>query len=210
MVEFLRTSGQKGLTRIMELAQIFSDARTYNSYDDRPVSQAKLRQLYDHLKWGPTAANSCPARFMFVSSPEAKARLLECVNEGNFAKVKSAPVTAIVAADTRFHEEMSKLFPSRDFSSVFSGKTEVIADLLARNVPLQGAYMIIAARALGLDCGPMSGFDRDKVNAAFFPAGQSPEERWDANFLCTLGYGDPDSLFPRNPRLDFEDACRIV
>ena len=189
----------------MNFAKVFSDARTFNSYEDRPIPEATLREMYDHLKWGPTAANSCPARFVFVASPDAKARLLGCVSEGNVQKVSSAPVTVIVAADTRFYEEMPKLFPSRDFQSVFAGKDKVIADLLARNVPLQGAYMIVAARALGLDCGPMSGFDADKVNAAFLSQG-----RWKANFLCTMGYGDPESVYPRNPRLDFEEACRIV
>lgn len=189
----------------IDITEIFDKARTYNAYEARAIEPEVLYQLYDHLKWGPTAANSCPARFVFVLSPDAKAKLLRCVNEGNVGKVQSAPVTAIVASDTRFYEEMPKLFPSRDFTSVFADKDRVIDDLLARNVPLQGAYMIIAARALGLDCGPMSGFDTDKLNAAFFPDG-----RWQANFLCTLGYGKPDSVHPRNPRLPFEDACLIV
>lgn len=188
-----------------DLDTIFGQARTFNGYTDRPVPAALLRELYDYLKWGPTSANSCPARFVFVTSDAAKERLLTCVNEGNIAKVRSAPVTAIVAADTRFYEEMPKLFPSRDFASVFAGKTAVIDDLLARNVPLQGAYMIIAARALGLDCGPMSGFNSEALNRAFFPDG-----RWKANFICALGYGDTTSLFPRNPRLPFEDVCRIL
>ena len=189
----------------MAIEQVFDQARTFNAFQEREVSQATLRRIYNHLKWGPTAANSCPARFVFVTSAAAKERLLECVNEGNVNKVRSAPVTAIVAADTRFYEEMPTLFPSRDFKAAFAGKDAVIDDLLARNVPLQGAYLIVAARALGLDCGPMSGFDAAKVNAAFFPEG-----RWRANFLCTMGYGDPGSVFPRNPRLDFEQACRIV
>lgn len=187
------------------IAQIFDQARTYNAYRSREIEPEILHRLYDHLKWGPTAANSCPARFVFVSSRDAKAKLLDCVNEGNLVKVQSAPVTAIIASDTRFYDEMPKLFPSRDFKSAFAGKDAVIDDLLARNVPLQGAYMIIAARALGLDCGPMSGFDAGKLNTAFFPDG-----RWKANFLCTLGHGNPDSVHPRNPRLSFEDACRIV
>lgn len=189
----------------MEIGQLFDDARTYNSYEDRPVAPDLLRELYDHVKWGPTAANTCPARFVFVTSAGAKALLGECVSAVNVAKVASAPVTVIVAGDSRFYDEMPKLFPSRDYQSVFAGKDALIADMLARNVPLQGAYMIIAARALGLDCGPMSGFDADRLNAAFFPDG-----RWQANFICALGYGREDSLFPRNPRLDFEDACRIV
>ena len=190
---------------MISLESVFSKARTFNRYSDKPVTRETLRELYGHLKWGPTAANSCPARFVFVTSDAERERLLGCVNEGNVTKVRSAPVTAIIAADTRFFEEMPKLFPSRDFKAVFRKKPDVVTDLLARNVPLQGAYMIIAARGLGLDCGPMSGFDAEAINRTFFPDG-----RWQANFICTLGYGDKDSLFPRNPRLPFEDACRIV
>jgi 3-hydroxypropanoate dehydrogenase len=189
----------------MDITPLFDNARTHNAYDDRAVPEALLRQIYGHLKWGPTSANSSPARFVFVASPDAKARLLECVSAGNVTKVTSAPVTAIIAGDTRFFELMPKLFPSRDFMSVFAGKDAVIADLLARNVPLQGAYLMIAARALGLDCGPMSGFDADKLNTAFFPDG-----RWQANFICTLGYGVKAELHLRNPRLAFDDACLIV
>jgi 3-hydroxypropanoate dehydrogenase len=189
----------------MDIGGVFEGGRTYNGYEDRPVSADLLRTLYDHLKWGPTSANSSPARFVFAASSGAKARLLPCVSEGNVAKVKSAPVIAIIAGDTRFYEQMPKLFPSRDFMLVFADNDAVSADTLARNVPLQGAYMMIAARALGLDCGPMSGFDAAKLNAEFFPDGQ-----WQANFICTLGYGREESLHPRNPRLDFEEACRIV
>jgi 3-hydroxypropanoate dehydrogenase len=185
--------------------QVFDEARTYSSFEDRPVPAAVLRQLYDHLKWGPTSANSCPARFVFVISPEGKARLLPCVNPGNVAKVTSAPVTVIVAGDSQFFDLMPTLFPGRDMRSAFAGKEAVIADTLARNVPLQGAYMIIAARALGLDAGPMSGFDAAALNGEFFPDG-----RWQANFICNLGYGKKDSLHPRNPRLDFEEACLVV
>jgi 3-hydroxypropanoate dehydrogenase len=183
---------------------LFAEARSYNAFEDKPIAPELLGELYDHVKWGPTAANTCPARFIFVTSVTAKARLGECVNSGNVAKVASAPVTVIVAGDSRFYDEMPKLFPARDYQSVFAGKDALIADMLARNVPLQGAYLIIAARALGLDCGPMSGFDAAKLNAAFMPDG-----RWQANFICALGYGRSDSLFPRNPRLDFADACRI-
>ena len=189
----------------MDLAALFSSARTFNAYEDCPVPEALLRQLYDQLKWGPTAANSCPARFVFVTSAQAKARLLPCVNSGNIAKVNSAPVTVIIAADTRFFDQMPALFPSRDFKTLFEGNDAVIADLLSRNVPLQGAYMIIAARALGLDCGPMSGFDAAALNAEFFPHGQ-----WQADFICTLGYGRKDSVHPRNPRLSFDEVCCIV
>jgi 3-hydroxypropanoate dehydrogenase len=189
----------------MVITELFEGGRSFNAFKDRSVAEGLLRELYDHVKWGPTAANTCPARFVFVTSPEAKMRLGECVNPGNVDKVASAPVTVIVAGDSRYYDEMPKLFPSRDYQSVFAGKDDLNADMLARNVPLQGGYLIIAARALGLDCGPMSGFDADKVNEAFLPDG-----RWRANFICALGYGQEDSLFPRNPRLDFEDACRIV
>ena len=189
----------------MEIARIFDDARSFSEYEDRPVAADLLRRVYDHLKWGPTAANSCPARFVFVSSPEAKAKLVACVNEGNVAKVQSAPVTAIVAADSRFYDEMPKLFPSRDFRSIFVDNEAAVADLLTRNVPLQGAYMIIAARALGLDCGPMSGFDQDGVNNEFF-GGTS----FRANFLCNIGYGTDKDLFDRSPRLSFDEACEIL
>ncbi len=188
-----------------DLGRLFDEARTHNRFDDQPVPEVLLRQLYDHLKWAPTAANSSPARFVFVTSAEAKARLVGCVNEGNRDKVASAPVTVIVAADTRFYDEMPTLFPSRDFRAVFAGRDVENADLLARNVALQGGYMIVAARGLGLDCGPMSGFDADAVNAQFMPDG-----RWRANFICTLGYGLREHVHPRNPRLPFESACRIV
>lgn len=186
------------------IAALFSDARTANAFDGRPVPDAVLRRLYDTLKWAPTAANSNPARFVFVKSADARERLVACVNPGNIDKVRSAPVTVIVAADTRFYDEMPKLFPSRDFRAVFHGNQAGVDELLARNVPLQGAYMILAARALGLDCGPMSGFDAAQLNAAFFPDG-----RWRANFICTLGHADGNGLFPRNPRLEFDEACRI-
>jgi 3-hydroxypropanoate dehydrogenase len=188
-----------------QLASLFADARTYDAFEERPVPVELLRELYEHAKWGPTAANTCPARFVFVTSPEGKSRLGECVNPGNVAKVASAPVTVIVAGDSRFYDEMPKLFPDRDYRSIFAGKDALIADMLARNVPLQGAYLMIAARAFGLDCGPMSGFDADKLDANFLPDG-----RWRSNFICALGYGREDSLFPRNPRLSFDEACRIV
>lgn len=200
----VRFKGTEALVQV-PIVSLFECARSFNTFETRAIPPDLLRELYDHVKWGPTAANSCPARFVFITSPEARARLGQCVNPGNVAKVASAPVTVIVAGDSRFYDEMPKLFPSRDYRSVFAGKDELIADMLARNVPLQGAYLIIAARALGLDCGPMSGFDAASLDAAFFPDG-----RWRANFICALGYGREDSLFARNPRLDFEDACRIV
>lgn len=189
----------------MPATTLFDEARSYSAFEERPVPPELLHRLYDHLKWGPTSANACPARFVFVTSPAAKARLLACVSAGNVAKVRSAPVTAIVAGDSRFYDEMPQLFPERDFRTLFAGDPAASADLLARNVPLQGAYMIIAARALGLDAGPMSGFDAAAVDAAFFPDG-----RWRANFLCNLGYGCETGVHPRNPRLSFDQACRIV
>jgi 3-hydroxypropanoate dehydrogenase len=189
----------------VDLSSLFDDARTYGEFENRAVSADLLRRLYDHLKWGPTSANSCPARFVFVTSSEAKARLLPCVNPGNVDKVKSAPVTAIIAGDSRFYEMMPQLYPARDFKTLFENNEAAVQDLLARNVPLQGAYMIIAARALGLDAGPMSGFDAEKINAEFFPDG-----RWQANFICNLGYGDTAGLHPRNPRLAFDETCLIV
>ena len=189
----------------MSPTTLFDEARTYSAFEDRPVAPDLLHRLFDHLKWGPTSANSCPARFVFVTSPQSRARLLECVSAGNVEKVRSAPVTAIVAGDSRFYDEMPRLYPARDFRSLFAGDRAASADLVARNVPLQGAYMIIAARALGLDAGPMSGFDAAKVDATFFPDG-----RWRANFLCNLGYGSEAGLHPRNPRLSFDEACRIV
>lgn len=189
----------------MEVSSLFDDARTYGEFEDRAVSPELLRRLYDHLKWGPTSANSCPARFVFVTSPEAKARLLPCMNAGNIDKVKSAPVTVIVAGDGRFYDLMPQLYPARDFKTLFESDETAAQDLIARNVPMQGAYMIIAARALGLDAGPMSGFDPAKVDAEFFPDGC-----WQANFICNLGYGVKAGLHPRNPRLAFDEACRIV
>ena len=189
----------------MPATTLFDEAQTYSAFEDRPVAPDLLHRLYDHLKWGPTSANSCPARFAFVTSPEAKARLIACVSPGNVEKVRSAPVTAIVAGDSRFYDEMPRLYPARDFRTLFAGDPAASTDLIARNVPLQGAYMIIVARALGIDAGPMSGFDAAKVDAAFFPDG-----RWRANFLCNLGYGSEAGLHPRNPRLSFDKACRIV
>jgi 3-hydroxypropanoate dehydrogenase len=184
---------------------LFENARTYSAFEDRPVPPELLHRVYDHLKWGPTSANACPARFVFVASAHGKARLIPCVNAGNVEKVRSAPVTAIIAGDSRFFDLMPKLFPARDFKAVFENDAVAVADLLARNVPLQGAYMIIAARALGLDAGPMSGFDAGRVNAEFFPDG-----RWQANFICNLGYGVKGSAHARNPRLDFAEACAII
>jgi 3-hydroxypropanoate dehydrogenase len=185
--------------------QLFTDARTQNGYLDVPLPDETLRQLYDLLKWGPTAANSSPARLLFVRSAEAKARLLECVSPGNVAKVQQAPVTVIVGMDLEFHEKLPQLFPHADARSWFAGKPEAIRASAFRNSSLQGGYMIMAARALGLDCGPMSGFDTAKVDAAFW-AGTAVT----TNFICTLGTGDPSKVFQRNPRLSFDEACGLI
>jgi 3-hydroxypropanoate dehydrogenase len=184
--------------------QIFDHARTANGYLGDPVDDATLRRLYDMMKWGPTSANCSPARIVFVRSAAAKARLLEAMNPGNAEKARSAPVTAIVGMDMAFHDELPRLFPHVDAKSWFEGKPALIESTALRNSSLQGGYFIVAARALGLDCGPMSGFDAARLDAAFF-AGTSVR----SNFVCSLGRGDPGKLFPRNPRLAFEDACRI-
>jgi 3-hydroxypropanoate dehydrogenase len=186
-------------------AQLFTEARTQNGYLDQPVSDAQLHALYDLLKFGPTAANSCPARFQFVRSAEAKARLLACVSPGNVAKIEQAPVTVIVGMDLEFFEKLPQLFPHVDARAWFAGKPAAIQDTAFRNSSLQGGYLIIAARALGLDCGPMSGFDAAKLDAAFW-AGTAVK----TNFICTLGHGDAAKLFPRSPRLSFDEACSLA
>lgn len=187
------------------LDQLFFKARTHNGWLDKPVSDDTLRQLYDTMRWGPTSANSSPARIVFVKSNSAKEKLLEGVAPGNLEKTRVAPVTAILAEDIEFYEKLSKLFPHTDAKSWFAGNKPLIEKTSFRNATLQGGYFIIAARALGLDCGPMSGFDNEKVDAAFFKG-----TSWRSNFLCNLGHGDPSKLFPRSPRLDFEEACKIL
>ncbi len=186
------------------LDQLFREARSHNKWLDKPVSEEQIRQIYDLLKWGPTSANSCPARFVFVRSPEAKERLKPCLDEGNVDKAMSAPVVAIIGMDMEFYEKLPKLFPHTDARSWFAGKPDKIRETAFRNSSLQGAYLIMAARSLGLDCGPMSGFDNAKLDATFFPDGKVK-----SNFICAIGYGDPSGLYPRGPRLDFEEACRI-
>jgi 3-hydroxypropanoate dehydrogenase len=187
------------------LAQLFTAARTQNGYLPTPVSDDTLRQLYELVKFGPTAANSGPARFQFVRSDEGRQKLLACVSAGNVAKVTQAPVTVIVGMDLEFHEQLPKLFPHADARSWFAGKPQAIHDAAFRNSSLQGGYLILAARALGLDCGPMSGFDAAKLDAAFW-AGTAVK----TNFICTLGQGDPSKVFGRNPRLSFDEACRLA
>lgn len=187
------------------LDQLFRTARTQNAFLDKPVEDSQLRALYDLLKWGPTAANSTPARIVFVKSKEAKAKLAPALSEGNLAKTMAAPVTAIIGFDQDFHEKLPYLFPHADAKSWFDGPREGRHESAFRNGSLQGAYLILAARALGLDAGPMSGFDAAKVDEAFF-AGTSIK----TNFLVNLGYGDPSGVFPRLPRLSFDEAARIA
>ena len=184
---------------------IFRQARTQNKWLDRPVSNDQLIALYDLMRWGPTSANCFPARIVFVTSQAAKERLTPLVLEGNRPKVMTAPVTAIIGYDTQFYDWLPRLFPHADARSWFLDKPEFAEATAFRNSSLQGAYFIIAARALGLDCGPMSGFDNAAVDQEFFPGGQIK-----SNFLCALGYGDPAGVFPRLPRPNFNEVCSIV
>lgn len=185
--------------------QLFDAARTHNGFTPEPVSEASLRQLYDLVKWAPTSANGSPARFVFVTSPAAKEKLLAAVSPGNLEKTRQAPVCVIVGMDMAFHEKLPQLFPHVDARAWFHGNQPMIDATAFRNSSLQGAYLIIAARALGLDCGPMSGFDPDKVDAAFW-AGTTIK----TNFIVNLGRGDAAKLMPRSPRLSFEEACQVV
>lgn len=187
------------------LDQLFRQARTHSAWLPTGVPLETLREVYELARMGPTSANSTPARFVFLESAAAKARLLPALSPGNVEKTKTAPVTVIVAWDTEFHEKLPQLFPHADMRSYFVGKQSLIDETAMRNGSLQGGYFILAARAVGLDCGPMSGFDAAKVNAEFFPDG-----KWKVNFLCNLGYGDRSKLFPRNPRLEFNEACRVL
>jgi 3-hydroxypropanoate dehydrogenase len=186
---------------------IFRQARTQNGWLDTPVSDGELRAIYDILRTGPTSANSCPARFVFLRTPEAKARLLPALAPGNVDKTKAAPVTAIIGYDTRFYELMAtKLFAHRpEMAQNFANNPEFAQITAFRNGTLQGAYFMIAARAVGLDVGGMSGFDNAKVDAEFFPDG-----RIKSNFLCNVGHGDPSKVMAKLPRLDFEEACTLL
>jgi 3-hydroxypropanoate dehydrogenase len=187
------------------LDALFRTARTHNRWQDKPVSDAMLRALWELAKMPPTSANCSPARLLFLCSPEAKARLRPALSEGNLEKTMQAPVTAIIGYDLDFYEKLPFLFPHADARSWFAGKPEVIQATAFRNGCLQGAYLILAARALGLDCGPMSGFDNAKVDAEFFPDGTVK-----SNFLCNIGYGDPAGVMPRSPRFAFDEVCRIL
>jgi len=184
---------------------LFRNARTYYAWKPEPVSEATLHEIYELYKMGPTSFNTEPARVVFVQTEAAKARLLPALVPVNVEKARTAPVTAILAYDTEFYEKLAKLVPHMDVRGFFAGNDKLIEETAFRNGTLQGAYFIMAARGLGLDCGPMSGFDAKKVNAEFFPDG-----KWKANFLCNLGHGDGEKLYPRAPRLDFAEACVVL
>ncbi len=188
------------------LDTLFREARSHNKWRDEPVSDDTLIALHGLLKWGPTSANSSPARFLFLRTKEAKERLAPALSAGNLDKTMAAPVTVIVAYDPRFYDHLPTLFPHNpDARSWFTGNDALAATTAFRNGTLQGAYLMLAARSLGLDVGAMSGFDNDKVDAEFLAA-----DAWRSNFLCNLGYGDPEGLFARSPRFDFADACRLL
>jgi 3-hydroxypropanoate dehydrogenase len=199
---------------------LFREARTYSGWQDRPVADQTLRELYDLLKWAPTSANAAPARFAFLRSQEAKERLRPALAPLNVKKTIAAPVTVIIAYDLRFYDQLPKLFPHNPgMKQLFESNPEMVEATAKRNSSLQGAYLIMAARALGLDCGPMSGFDPAKVDEEFFAAGKPcfgcdqeffPEGHVKTNFICNLGYGDPGTLSPRLPRLPFNEACSLL
>ncbi len=188
------------------LKRLFIEARTHVAWQDRPVSDNQLRELYELAKWGPTSMNCQPMRVVFVKSQAAKERLKPMLAEGNIEKTMSAPVTAIIASDTRFYEHLPRLFPHMETArAMYADNPALSAETAFRNSTLQGAYLILAARSLGLDTGPMSGFDNARLDREFFPDG-----RYRSNFLLNIGYGDPSKLHPRGPRLSFDEACAIL
>ncbi|MGH7973844.1 MAG: malonic semialdehyde reductase [Limisphaerales bacterium] len=201
------------------LDTIFRKARTHTAWIDQPVTEETLRQVYDLMKWGPTSANSSPARFFFIRSKEAKQRLKPVLSPGNVDKTMAAPVTVIVAYDLKFYQHLPKLFPHNPgMKQLFEQNPQLVESTAQRNSSLQGAYFMLAARSLGLDCGPMSGFDNAALDEEFFGAGKSKGSEQEffsqgqvkSNFLCNLGYGDPSKLYPRSPRLTFAEACRVL
>jgi 3-hydroxypropanoate dehydrogenase len=202
------------------LDRLFREARTHGAWLDKPVTDETLRQLYDLTKWGPTSANAGPARFLFLRSPEAKERLRPALAPGNVEKTMTAPVTVVVAYDLLFYEKLPKLFPHNPgMRDLFASNPQLVEVTAKRNSSLQGAYLMTAARALGLDCGPMSGFDNAKLDEEFFGAGKEcegceqeffPAGHVKSNFLCNLGHGDPSKLYPRLPRLEFNEACTLL
>jgi 3-hydroxypropanoate dehydrogenase len=187
------------------LNQLFREARTHTVWLPKAVPLQVVKEVYELAKMGPTSANCIPGRFVFLTTEKGKNRLLPALAPGNVEKTRSAPVTAVIAWDTEFYELLPRLFPQAKMRDSFAGNQAVIEETGLRNASLQGAYFILAARALGLDCGPMSGFNAAKVNAEFFGDG-----KWKVNFLCNFGYGDHSKLYPRNPRLDFEEACLVL
>ena len=187
------------------LDQLFCNARSHNGWLLKEVPDGLLYELHDVMKWGPTSANCWPLRVVFVKSADARQRLLPCVIEGNLDKVKAAPVTAIIGMDMAFYDMLPRLFPHTDARAWFVGNQELVNTTAMRNSSLQGAYFMLAARALGLDCGPMSGFDNNKVDVEFFPGSMVR-----SNFICSLGYGDAAKLHPRSPRPEFGEVHRIV
>ncbi|MCQ4260580.1 malonic semialdehyde reductase [Stutzerimonas stutzeri] len=187
------------------LDQLFLQARSHNGWLERPVSDDQLQQLWHLMRQGPTSNNCSPARIAFVRTPEAKRRLLPALKGRNGEKMLAAPVTAIIAYDTQFFERLPELFPAYDAAAPYRDNPQAAFIAALRNGSLQGAYLILAARATGLDCGPMSGFDNAIVDAEFFPNGQ-----WKSNFLCSLGYGNQENLRPIGPRLGFEEACVLI
>ena len=189
----------------LALDTIFRQARTRNAWEGREVSHALVQAVYDLTRMAPTSANCSPARFVFVESQTAKERLRPHLSAGNLEKTMTAPMTAIIGYDTEFYEQLPKLFPHTDAKAWFTGNAQLIEETAFRNGSLQGAYFMVAARALGLDCGPMSGFDADGVNKEFFPDGKIK-----ANFLCNVGYGTDEGLHPRSPRLEFNEVCEIL
>jgi 3-hydroxypropanoate dehydrogenase len=202
------------------LDTLFREARSYSRWLPRPVTDETLQELYDLVKWAPTSANGAPARFAFLRSREAKERLRPALAPLNVDKVMTAPVTVIVGYDVKFYEHLPRLYPQNPgMANLFQSNPEMVETTAKRNSSLQGAYLMMAARALGLDCGPLSGFDQSKVDEEFFAAGKPcfgcdqeffPEGHVKSNFLCNLGYGDPASLFPRLPRLPFAEACSLL
>ena len=204
----LETDHESTVARALDAAaldRVFREARTHSAWLDRPVTDEQLRRIYDLMKWGPTSANCSPARIVFLKSREAKERLAPALAPGNVEPTQRAPVTAIVAHDSRFYDELPRLFPYVDARAWFVDSPALAETTAFRNGTLQGAYLILAARALGLDAGPMSGFDNAAVDREFFPDG-----RWKSNFLVNLGYGDRARLRPRGPRLAFDEAARIL
>jgi 3-hydroxypropanoate dehydrogenase len=187
------------------LAQLFSDGHTAHAFVPHSISDSDIHALYDTMKWGPTAFNASPARFVFLRSAEAKQRLMPALTPGNVPQVEAASVTVIVAFDSQFYEHLPQLFPAYDAKPIYANNAAAAQEAAFRNGSLQGAYLLMAARALGYDCGPMSGFDAAKVNAEFFPKGD-----WKANFLMNIGVADPKGIYPRNIRLDFDRVAKIL